>query len=44
MKQSNGNSQINSNREDHNNKVKKLKGLGNTKGKTWNENRRNRSI
>jgi hypothetical protein len=44
MKQTNGNAQVNGAREDHNKKVGKLKGLGNTKGKTWNENRRNRSI
>ena len=44
MKQTNGNSQVNGTREDHNNKVSKLNGLGKTKGKTWNANRRNRSI
>tara|TARA_R110002051_G_scaffold183611_1_gene253166 strand:+ start:610 stop:744 length:135 start_codon:yes stop_codon:yes gene_type:complete len=44
MKQSNGNSQLNEARENVNSKVDKLKGLGKTKGKTWNANRRNRSI
>lgn len=44
MKQTNGNTQLNSTRDDHNNKVGRLKGLGSTKGKTWNNHRRNRSI
>ena len=44
MKQSNGNDKLNQAREDHNNKVSKLKGLGNTKGFVWKKNRRNTNI
>jgi len=42
--QKNGNDQLNTNREGVNERVKKLKGLGNTKGVKWREKRRHRSI
>jgi len=42
--QKNGNTQLNDAREGVNDKVDKLKNLGNTKGRAWNKKRRNRSI
>ena len=44
MNTTNGNSQLNESRDGVNSRVKKLKGLGNTKGASWKSQRRNRSI
>ena len=44
MAKSNGNSQLNESRDGVNNRVSKLKGLGNTFGKKVRENRRNKNI
>ena len=43
-KNNNGNNQLNGARDSVNKNVKKLKGLGSTKGATWKSNRRNSSI
>ena len=43
-KPSNGNTQLNNNRDDHNNRVEKLAMLGKTKKVAWDKSRRNRSI
>lgn len=44
MSQRNGNTQLNESREKVNNRIERLRGLGNTKRIQWNNRRRNRSI
>jgi hypothetical protein len=44
MKDSNNKDKLNESRDDYNNRVSKLKGLGNTKGVKWKNQRRNKPI
>ena len=44
MDQKNGNSQVNIERDRHNSRVEKFKGLGSTKRINWNRQRRYKSI